>query len=108
MTTDSQTSFSMTIARIFWMMIGPLALILLAFKIVQTGTGWLTPIDLSFFGVLAAVIVCRWLEFRGGDPRTSTGEPATPDDLRRFVVTATLGGVGVWALANVLGLHLLA
>lgn len=106
-TTDPQTSFTAAIARIFWMMIGPLALILLAFKIVQTGNSWLTPIDLAFFAVLAAVIVGRWLEFRGGDPRTTTGEPATPADLRRFVVAAMVGGFGVWALANVLGVHLL-
>ena len=45
----------------------------------------------------------RWLEFRGGQPKTSTGEPATAADLRRYLLMTSTLGIVVWIVANVLG-----
>ena len=33
------------------------------------------------------------------------GEPASPADLRRYVVTTTLVGLGLWVLVNLIGNH---
>lgn len=93
------------LARLFWMMIGPLVLILLTFVILQMGQGWLTAADIAFLAILAGVILARWLEFQGGQPQTATGEPATPAHLRRFIVAALPIGLGIWVIANLLGNH---
>jgi hypothetical protein len=93
--------------RMFWMMVGPLALILTTYFIVTSGGGWTTTTDLLFFVILGGMIFGRWLEFRGGSPETSTGEPATTADLRRYVLTCVIAGPVVWAIANVLGNYVL-
>lgn len=89
--------------RLFWMMIGPAILVLLTSSVAAQGGGWAAPQDLAFLVVLAAVILARWFEFRSGNPQTSTGDPATPADLRRYVIGATVIGLSVWVVANVIG-----
>jgi hypothetical protein len=91
--------------RMFWMMIGPIALGGLGFAIIRAGTGWLTALDVAFFLVLGAMVLARWLEFKRGDARTATGEPASEGHLRRYVVTALGLGLTVWVLANLAGNH---
>jgi hypothetical protein len=91
------------LGRIFWMMVGPMLLAILAVSIVSIGNGWFTAADFGFLGVLGLLITARWLEFHAGSPQTSTGEPATPDHLRRYVLGALLIGVGIWVAANLLG-----
>ena len=59
--------------------------------------------DFLFFAVLGGMIFGRWLEFRGGDPQTQAGEPATAADLRRYILTVVTAGPVVWVVANVLG-----
>jgi hypothetical protein len=100
-------STSAVLGRLFWMMIGPLFLGISAYYIVTAGTGWATAADLMYFLVLGGMILGRWLEFRGGNPRNSTGEPCAPGDLRRYVVLTIVIGVAVWVLTNAIGNHLL-
>ena len=95
------------LARIFWMMIGPMILVLLVMGVAGTGTGWFTGHDIAFLIVVAVTVLARWYEFRSGNPLASTGDPATPDVLRRYVVCVSLIGLGVWVVANVIGNHLL-
>lgn len=104
---DEITSLSALFGRVFWMMIGPLCLVLLGFAIVQVGSGWLTWADFGYLAVLGGMLFARWHEFRRGDPKTTDGRPATPADLRHYVRTAIPLGVGMWVVANVIGNHLL-
>ena len=105
MPTQAKTSLPVFLSRIFWMMVGPLTLVLLAFSIVIKGSGWLTLTDLAFLGVLGSLLLARWLEFQGGKPRTSTGEPATPAHLRRYAITTIVLGASAWVAANLVGNH---
>ena len=102
------TSLTIVLGRLFWMMIGPLALMLTIYFIVSSGTGWRTFADLLYFIILGGMILGKWLEFRGGNPQTSTGEPASPADLGRYIIMAVTIGPIVWVLANLVGNHLLA
>jgi hypothetical protein len=108
MNTSPTGSSAAVLGRLVWMMIGPLSLALTLYYIVSSGTGWRTGADVLYFVILAAMIVGKWLEFRGGDPRTSSGDPVKPGDLRRYIVMALGVGVAVWAVANLVGNHLLA
>ena len=105
MTTRPMTSSAALFGRVFWMMAGPVFLAVLALSIVQRGGGWLTAVDGAFFLVLAGMLLGRWLEFRSGAAMTGMGEPATPDDLRRYVALTSLAGLGLWVLANLAGNH---
>lgn len=108
MTDNTPISGSSVLARVCWMMIGPMVLALLAFHIVSAGSGWFTPADFAFLAVLGGTVLARWVEHRGGHAQTATGEPATADHLRRYVLGAMLLGLGAWSLANLLGNHWLA
>lgn len=93
--------------RGFWIFFGPFLLLFVAAFIIQSGAGWFTGQDLLFGVLLLAMILCRWSDFRTGESTDSYGEPVTASDLRRYTVLAVVVGAAVWAVANVLGNHLL-
>ena len=107
MQTSSTTPLWAVLGRVFWMMVGPLSLMLTVYFIVSSGTGWRTAADVLYFVILGGMPLGRWLEFRGGRPLTSSGEPATPAHLRRYVLLVLILGPALWIAANVLGNHVL-
>ena len=88
--------------RLTWMLLGPLALVLCAIGVVRARNTSPSGADVAYLAVLGLMLLARWLEFRGGDPRTASGEPAAPGHLRRYLVVAGFLGVAIWA-----GLHAL-
>ena len=107
MNTTPTGSLAAVLGRLVWMMVGPLALVLTLYYVVTSGTGWRTGADVLYFVILLAMIVGKWIEFRGGDPRTSSGEPVKPGDLRRYILMTLVLGTILWAVANLVGNHLL-
>ena len=97
----SETTFRVLFARLTWMLLGPMALFLLLSSIATRGGGWLTPPDLGYLAVLAVMIGGRWLEYRSGHAQTASGEPATADHFRRYVVGASAVGLAVWVVCAV-------
>jgi hypothetical protein len=93
------------LARGFWTTIGPLLLLTLLAIILTTGRGWLTAVDVIFFLALGGLLAARVIEHRGGDPQTATGQPATQDDLRFYLMVTPLAGLIAWVLANAIGNH---
>ena len=86
-------------------MVGPMILVLLVMGVAEKDQGWFAPKDIAFLIVLVTVIFARWFEFRAGNPLTSTGDPATPAVLRRYILGVFVLGVGIWTFANLLGNH---
>jgi hypothetical protein len=107
MSSSNTTRLIPVFSRLFWMIVGPLVLVLATYFIVNSGSGWTTTADLLFFVTLGGMILGRWFEFRGGNPETSTGDLATVADLRRYILTVIVVGPTVWAIANILGNHVL-
>jgi hypothetical protein len=107
MTNNTSTSLTAVLARVFWMLLGPLLLLLMTFTVVQTGNGWSTTADFAFLGILGAMMLARWLEFRSGEAQTADGDPATPQDLRRYLIGVAGLGLSVWVAANVVGNYML-
>ena len=104
MSIESQPGGS-CLSRLLWMMIGPMILMLLTVNIINSGSGWLTAADVAFFVVLGIMLLARWFDFRAGNPRTISGDPATPRHLRRYLPLTLVIGLGVWAAANAIGNH---
>lgn len=96
------------LGRVFWMFLGPMILVFLGYSIVRIGNGWFTPADIAFLVVVGVLVLARWLEVRGGNPQTASGEPATPEQFRRYILLAPLVGIMVWIGANLIGNHWLA
>lgn len=102
------TSLSVLIGRVFWILVGPVFLAFSLYYLATAGTGWLTFADLLYFLILGGMLLGRLVEFRSGNPQTTTGEPATPADLRNYVLALVIGGPILWAVANLIGNHVLA
>lgn len=105
MSTDSTTSSAAFFGRIFWMIAGPMFLLVFALNIAQRNSGWFTSLDLGYFLILGGMLLGRWLEFRTGNALTGMGEPVTPADFRRYLVATPLVGLALWVLANLIGNH---
>ena len=99
------TSIGTLLARLTWMLFGPLALFVLAISIGSSAAGWLTASDVAFFAVLGFMLLARWWEFRSGQGQTAAGEPMTTGDYRGYVLGLLALGLVVWAGANVIGNH---
>jgi hypothetical protein len=95
------------LGRTVWIMFGPLSLFAIAFFIL-TRPGWRMGINTAYFVALFAIILGRWIEHLGGDPKTSTGEPSSPADLRRFILFTASGGLALWLVANLIANYVLA
>jgi hypothetical protein len=94
-------------ARLTWILLGPLALLGITWGIVSKGTGWLTGLDAAFGIVVGLMLLGRWVEHRSGSATALTGEPATPEQFKRYMTFLPPLAVAVWIIANVVGNHVL-
>lgn len=100
--TERMTTGSATLARLVWMMLGPILLSLLALLITQERSRWLSFPSAAYITALGGTMLGRWIEFRLGNPLTSTGEPATGKHLRAYLLMTTILGLSAWIVANLL------
>jgi hypothetical protein len=104
---DAISSLWVLGARVMWTVLGPVALLLISARIVSSGTGWATGLDVCFGVVVGLMLVGRWVEQRSGSATTLKGEPSTLERCRRYMIRLLLVAAGVWAGANLLGNHIL-
>jgi hypothetical protein len=97
------TTLGLAVARIYWILLGPLALFLLTFRIASGGGGWMTLADIFYLLFLGLLLAARWAEYRSGRGRTSTGEPMTAQGFRTVMILTACVGVSVWVFANLFG-----
>ena len=102
------SSMFVLLARLAWCALGPLLLVITTAVIVTSGSGWITPWDLLFVVVVAAMIGGRWVEQRSGSAMTITGEPSTPQNWRHYWHALIPTSGGIWVAANAVGNHMLA
>lgn len=100
-------SFWVLGARVTWVIVGPMALLGITYGIVSRGTGWLTGFDAAFGMVAGLMLLGRWVEHRSGSAITLKGEPATFDQLKRYVVLLIAVVAAAWIIANLVGNHVL-
>jgi hypothetical protein len=101
------TSLAVLGARLTWSFAGPTAMLALIYGIVSQGNGWLTRLDGAFMIVLGLMVLGRWVDQRSGTSTTLTDKPSTSDHFKRYVVILLPAAVAAWALANVVGNHVL-
>ena len=94
-------------ARLTWILLGPLALLGITWGIVSQGTGWFTGLDAAFGVVVGLMLLGRWVEHRSGSATTLAGDPATPEQFKRYMALLPPLAAGVWIVANVVGNYVL-
>jgi hypothetical protein len=97
----------MMLCRLMWMFIGPLGLAVIIYRTVVQRDGWTSVRDAVYPLILALMIGGRWLEIRSGAAMTATGEPATINHFKRYVVVLLPAAVVVWIAAKVIGNYVL-
>ena len=101
------TSLAVLGPHLFWVVLGPLVLLLLLWGIAASGSGWVTVLDIAFFVVVALIILGRWLDQRSGQGTNSAGEQSTWRDFRRYARSLPIVAASAWIVANLLGNHVL-
>lgn len=94
--------------RMYWMILGPMLIFLMAFAVVWVGGGWRTTADFGYLAAVLATMLARWFDFHLGHPETAKGKPATPRDLSRYVIGVGAIGLALWIVANLVGNYVLA
>jgi len=104
---NEPTRGTVFVARLFWFFFGPIALFLVAAFIVQSGTGWATPLDAAFLVIAGLVVLARWYELRSGEGRDGYGRPVTLAQFPKYAGWAVPTAIAAWVAANLLGNHIL-
>lgn len=87
--------------RIFWMAIGNVALLAIAWFILAERRFSL--LDVLYWAVLALVIGARHLDIARYGGSTVSGTPATARDFHRYALVVLLAAAVLWAAAHGLG-----
>lgn len=95
---SQSTPVGVVVARVLWMLIGPLSLTSVAITITETFQGWFAVRSILFLTALAVTMVARWL-----DPETSDGDPTTLRQRQRTATFTLIAGLIGWATANIIG-----
>lgn len=74
---NNSKSLGIVGVHLLWMFVGPFALVLLLMSIVETGSGWLTGLDIGLLIVVVLMLCARWIDQRSGQASTVYGEPST-------------------------------
>ena len=90
------------LARLLWIFVGPAVLFLLLIGIATRGGREFGAIDLACLLVTLAMLAARGYEYQQGTAQTSTGEPATAADWRRYLIQTPLTVLVIWGLAKLL------
>lgn len=87
--------------KIFWMMMGPLGLLLAALS-VYLSAGW-TIADAAVWLIVGLLIAARYVDIARFKGETIQDQPATMTHFRRYVPLVLSAGAALWLLARALG-----
>jgi hypothetical protein len=102
------TSVAIMLVHLFWSFVGPIVFALLLSSIVRAGGRWLTAVDSAALLVAALILVARWIDQRSGQATTTSGDPATREDFRRYVLVFPPVAGAAWIAAHLAGSYMLS
>lgn len=88
--------------RLFWMMLGNLALLAAAYAIVVNSASTFGLADVFYWVIAGSLLWARYADIRYMKGRTADGEPATMSDWRRYAMFLVAVSAGVWIAAHLL------
>jgi hypothetical protein len=94
--------FSVLFARLFWFLVGPIALILTLGGILASGSAALAGLDVVLLATVTLMVYCRWFEFQSGAATTTDGHPATWEHVRRYAVVLPSSAFSMWLIVRLI------
>jgi len=89
--------------RVLWMMFGPAAMFTAAAVLLTSPSDWWSVPSAIYLAALMTTVCGRWMEFAGGTPLNSDGQPATMEHLKRWTLIAVVGGIVGWLVVHLVG-----
>lgn len=86
------------VIRLVWLAAGNAALVFIAIAMAQRRAVW--ALDLTFWAIVAGLIVLRYIDITRFGGLTTDGEPASLQHWRRYLVLLLLVAGVLWALAH--------
>lgn len=96
---SSRKPLSVLFARADWTLMGPMLLVPSIVGLFLLEGDSFGPTDAVFIAIVLCMVAGRWIDFRFGSGQTSTGELATPQEVRRYVLLVVVGATTAWLLA---------
>jgi hypothetical protein len=97
---DKQSGILAILARIFWMFIGNFTLMICAANIIMGESNSTRTSDIIFWCVVLAMITVRFLDIKFLDGQTSTGEPASIKNWRKYAILLAIIAAVIWSAAH--------
>lgn len=94
------------LARVFWMLLGNVALVFCAVFIARGTAGFLSAADIVFWIAVAAMLAVRYVDIARLGGSTVTGKPAELRDWPRYAGVVSAYSLGLWLAAHGLALWL--
>jgi hypothetical protein len=88
------------LVRLYWMLIGNVALILCAAAILMHKGGFLSVADIVYWVLVVTVGVVRFVDIQRFGGRTAAGEPASSTHWRRYLIVLIVASSVVWGAAH--------
>jgi hypothetical protein len=100
---SQETGFLAILIRIFWMMMGNMALGLCAVFITINSIPYFSVYDFIYWMIVVMLIIARYIDVKKLNGLTADGDPATPAHWRRHTFLLILVSVPLWIISHSLG-----
>ncbi len=97
---DQQTTNYGCLLRLFWMMVGNIALFLCGIAIYQNPTGYLSIADALYWALAGCLVAARFADVQYYEGTTAEGNPATLADWRRYALLVVIVAVIGWLVIH--------
>jgi len=98
--TSKQDSIAGLLARVFWMLIGNMVMVISMIIIFQYRDRMFHAADLVFWITIVAIILVRYLDIKFWGGMTAAGGPATIANWNRYAVALLIGSAVVWVVLH--------
>jgi len=84
------------LSRLYWMAIGPIAIILIVLAIIMKSFKNNIPTSLIYWSLVLSIILIRYLDIRYLKGETADGEPATLNHWKKFSIMGLIIYCAIW------------
>ncbi len=95
------TSIWVFLARLFWVILGPMTLLLVLLGLILNKPEAVGGLDAFYAIVVLLMLGGRWIEQRSAAPKTASGELSTPESFRRYIYILIPVAIVAWVAARV-------
>lgn len=89
--------------RLFWLLLGNAALVLVVLQLLLHPGGWFSGLDAVYWSVVVLIVAARYADICYYKGTTAEGKPSTLEDWRRYTFIIVLSASAAWLTVHFLG-----